>query len=291
MAMLRVTIGRTPESEYKGRGSLKARQCGRRGIRDREVAEPASRLLAGDQARDALVDDRAAEPAAVAKLLDECIGDELHRPVDQDDVVGRALAKAVRRRALDDLDAVLPGYAGQRRRGFDGDGVDAHFLEHRGRISRARTDDERTFAANWRQGRQQKAEHGRSGKRPALAQRDRAVDIGQRLLLVGHEPLTRDQRHGRNYSRIAHALGTQLGVDHRLASSGIIGNWGVRGHIVLYYSNTPSMQDGSYQPISLSPRAANFRLSKVRSAWWIAGAACALIGLRGLTIFEKPGKG
>jgi hypothetical protein len=51
------------------------------------------------------------------------------------------------------------------------------------------------------------------------------------------------------------------------------------------------MQDGSYPPISLSPRAANFRLSKVRSAWWIACTVCALIGLRGLTIFEKPGKG
>src|SRR5688500_13396872 len=51
------------------------------------------------------------------------------------------------------------------------------------------------------------------------------------------------------------------------------------------------MQDGSYPPISLSPRAANFRLSKVRSAWWIACTVCVLIGLRGLTIFEKPGKG
>src|SRR5215218_936650 len=154
MAMLRVTIGRTPESEYKGRGSLEARQCGRRRIRDREIAEPAPRLLAGDQARDALVDDRAAEPAAVAKLLDECIGDELHRPVDQDEVVGRALAKTFRRSALDDLDAVLPGYGGQCRRGFDSGGVDTDFLEHRGRISRARTDDERTFAANRRQRRQ-----------------------------------------------------------------------------------------------------------------------------------------
>ena len=118
MAMLRITCGGTPESEYKGRRSLEARQCRRRGIRDREIAEAAARLAAGDQARDPLVDDRAAETAAIAKLLDERIGNHLDRPIDQDDVVRRTLGQTVRQSAFNDLHAILPGHAGERRRGL-----------------------------------------------------------------------------------------------------------------------------------------------------------------------------
>src|SRR5207253_3572279 len=84
-----------------------ARQRRRSGIAEGEVTERAAGLAADDQASDAAIDQHRAELAAVRELIDDCVGNDLDRAIDQDLLVGRALPPAGFERSFDHSDAKL----------------------------------------------------------------------------------------------------------------------------------------------------------------------------------------
>jgi len=71
-------------SKYKGFWPREARQRGASGIADGEKSEGAASLSADDEPRDAAIDQRRSEPAAVGELPDDRIGDMFDSAVDQD---------------------------------------------------------------------------------------------------------------------------------------------------------------------------------------------------------------
>jgi len=88
VAILRITGGNAPGLECEGSRPLEARQSRSRAVRNRMETEAASGLAADEQSGDPpLIDERTAETAAILQLIDELIGDELHRAVDQDEIV------------------------------------------------------------------------------------------------------------------------------------------------------------------------------------------------------------
>jgi len=56
----------------------------------------------------------------------------------------------------------------------------------------------------------------------ALAERDRAVRIGNRARLGGDEAFARHRGHGGDDQGIGHALRAQLAVDHRPTRRGMV---------------------------------------------------------------------
>ena len=87
----------------KGEGGRlgEAGQGWKTGVADESQAKGLAGLAPDDELADSIVDHRAAEPAAIAELGDQSVGNCRDRAVDEDDVIGRALGMAGFERSLD----------------------------------------------------------------------------------------------------------------------------------------------------------------------------------------------
>src|SRR4051812_530118 len=95
---LRITRAILLESE-RPRAS-EAGQSGDTRIADGKITECAPGLAADDEPGNAAIDQCCSKAAAVAKLIDDRIGNIFHRTIDQDLVVGRVFGPPCLERAF-----------------------------------------------------------------------------------------------------------------------------------------------------------------------------------------------
>ena len=133
------------------------------------------------------------------QLLDESIGDKLHGAVDQDEVVRAPMAMPVFKRPLRRCGRAASWPRQPERPRIrarpPSTPISARMAPRSRSRRRPRARSRRACGASAVSSR---PSHRRCGHRPALTERNRAVDIGQRPLLVGNELLARDDRHRRN---------------------------------------------------------------------------------------------
>ena len=175
----------------------------------------------------AAVDDRSAKPSAVGELLDDRVGNDIRRL--------RRSGSGRRARPWADPSSSGPSTTSISR-------LARVAQRARRSLSSARPRDpsRRGRRPNSRCPRRSRARAGPAagiicvsswpstagaGKEAAVADRDRAVDIGERTRAGwAGTPRARTVAHRVEHGRIGHALRAQLAFDHRFARGGEIGN-------------------------------------------------------------------
>jgi len=143
------------------------------------------------------------QPSAVGKERGEVARHFLHRAIHHHQRVGALAALRLHR------------VSGERVERAD------QWAQQCGEVSLAVADEQRLVIEAWLRLGQHHAVHQWRGELAAVAERDRAVDIGGVAHGRGHEILARDCRHGIENPRFIDAAGAQLAVDHGAAGSGV----------------------------------------------------------------------